>query len=223
MNQPPNCALAALNGLCKTFDASRLDWRVAADYRFSPALMVYGQVLTGYRSGGVDPRPFYPSQVEDFRPETIMAYEAGFKSDLFDRRVRFNVSAFFNDNKNIILTVLNCPNTAGFPSTPGLQPKNVGSAHVKGIEVETTIRPIEHLTLDGSLSWLKFKYTTVDTANARVTWKSEADTWSVSAEVRNLTNKYYFTSMTANFGPIGTSAGAPGLPRTWAVTVKRNF
>jgi iron complex outermembrane receptor protein len=41
--------------------------------------------------------------------------------------------------------------------------------------------------------------------------------------VRNLTNKYYFTSMTANFGPIGTSAGAPGLPRTWAVTVKRNF
>ena len=56
-----------------------------------------------------------------------------------------------------------------------------------------------------------------------MTWKSEADTWSVSAEVRNLTNKYYFTSMTANFGPIGTSAGAPGLPRTWAVTVKRNF
>jgi iron complex outermembrane receptor protein len=161
--------LAALNGLYKTFDASRLDWRVAADYRFSPALMVYGQVSTGYRSGRVNPRPFYPSQVEDFRPETITAYEAGFKSDLFDRRVRFNVSAFFNDYKNIILTVLNCPNTAGFPTTPCLQPKNVGSAHVKGIEVETTIRPIEHLTLDGSLSWLKFKYTTVDTANTGVT------------------------------------------------------
>lgn len=304
VSQPPNCALAALNGLYKTFDASRLDWRVAADYRFSPAFMAYGQVSTGYRSGGVNPRPFYPSQVQDFRPETITAYEVGFKSDLFDRRLRFNVSAFYNDYKNIILTVLNCPNTAGFPATPCLQPKNVGSAHVKGIEVETTIRPMEHLTLDGSLSWLDFKYTTVDTANtgvkpnmvppytpewkwnaglsydipdvfkgsvvvrldgsyqshiyvdptnvdavvipaatpsplasqtatnriddyflanARLTWKDGEDKWSLSAEVRNITNKYYFTSMTANFGPIGTSAGAPGLPRTWAVTVKRNF
>jgi iron complex outermembrane receptor protein len=63
VNQPPNCALAALNGLYKTFDASRLDWRVAADYRFSPALMVYGQVRPAIvRAGSIRVRSIQPGR-----------------------------------------------------------------------------------------------------------------------------------------------------------------
>lgn len=308
VGQPPNCAIAALNGLNAHFEKQRTDWRIAGDYRFSPELMVYAQVSTGYRAGGVNPRPFYINQAQSFQPETIVAYEAGFKSDLFDRKLRFNVSAFYNDYKNIILTVLNCPNNLGFPSTPCLQPKNVGSAHVKGFEIETMIRPTAGLTFDASLSYLDFKYTTVDTAstgvqasfvppytpkwkwnagvqydipdvmkgtlslrmdgnyqshiyvdptnvdsavvstttptggggalatqvatnringyflgNGRITWKSAADGWTASVEVRNIFNKYYFTSMTANYVSIGTVSGAPGLPRTWAVTLKKDF
>jgi iron complex outermembrane receptor protein len=308
VGSPPNCAIAALNGLSAQFRKQRTDWRVAADYRFSPQLMTYAQISTGYRAGGVNPRPFFINQAQPFQPETIVAYELGFKSDLFDRKLRFNVSAFYNDYKNIILTTLNCPNSLGFPSAPCLQPKNVGSAHVKGFEVETTIRPVERLTLDGSLSYLDFKYTTVDSAstgvqasfvppytpawkwnagvqyevpdvrkgtlilradgsyqshiyvdptnvdravvstttatggggalatqvatnridgyflaNARLTWKSQEDGWSASFELRNLLNKYYFTSMTANYANVGTVSGAPGLPRTWAVTLKKDF
>ncbi|WP_311267897.1 TonB-dependent receptor [Sphingobium sp. WCS2017Hpa-17] len=304
----PNCLLFGLNGLGAHFKSQRTDWRVAADYRFSPAFMVYAQVSTGYRAGGVNPRPFYPSQVRPFSPETITAYEAGFKSDLFNRMLRFNVSAFFNDYKNIILTVFNCPTDAGTEGTPCLQPTNVGSADVKGIEFETMFRPTSRLSFDGSLSYLDFKYTslgsantgvtmdmvppftpkwkwnagaqydvpdvlggelsfrldgsyqshiyvdaintdatTVSTtdagagggplptlvatsridgyflANGRVTWRSGDDGWSASLEVRNLTDKYYFTSMNTNFSSVGVLSGAPGLPRTWAVTLKKQF
>jgi iron complex outermembrane receptor protein len=60
-------------------------------------------------------------------------------------------------------------------------------------------------------------------ANGRLTWRSDEGGWSVSGEVRNLTDKYYFTSMTANFLSVGTVSGAPGLPRTWAITVKKDF
>ncbi|NBC36585.1 TonB-dependent receptor [Novosphingobium sp. FSY-8] len=306
--QPANCAIAGVNGLSSHFEKQRTDWRVAVDYRFSPQLMVYAQVATGYRSGGVNPRPYYLSQAKPFNPETLTAYEVGFKSDLFDRKLRFNVSAFYNDYKDIILTVRNCPNTAGDPATPCLQPKNVGSAHVKGFEIETTIKPVAGLTFDGSLSYLDFKYTSVDTAttgvtlamkppytpkwkwnvgaqydmadvlngtltfrvdgayqshiytdptnvdalsiatatatggggslatvvatnkidgyflaNGRITWKSQQGGWTGTFEVRNLTNKYYFTSLNYNGTTYGTVSGAPGLPRTWAVTVKKEF
>lgn len=171
----PNCLLFGLDGLTAKFRDNRIDWRIAADYRFSPEFLFYAQVSTGYRAGGVNPRPFYASQATAFKPETITAYEAGFKSDLFGRKLRLNVSAFFNDYKNIILSSVNCLDlaTAGpggtSQATPCLRPSNVGSAHVKGFEVETLIRPIDNFTIDGSLSYLDFKYQSVDTASTGVT------------------------------------------------------
>ncbi|MCH7479618.1 MAG: hypothetical protein IIA14_16145, partial [SAR324 cluster bacterium] len=47
----PNCLLFGLNGLQAHFKSQRTDWRVAADYRVSPELMLYAQVSTGYRAG----------------------------------------------------------------------------------------------------------------------------------------------------------------------------
>ncbi|AXU20992.1 hypothetical protein C7W88_18560 (plasmid) [Novosphingobium sp. THN1] len=54
-------------------------------------------------------------------------------------------------------------------ATPCLRPSNVGSAHVKGFEVETLIRPIDNFTVDGSLSYLDFQYKKVDTLSTGVT------------------------------------------------------
>jgi iron complex outermembrane recepter protein len=303
----PNCLLLGLNNVPDGFKGNKFDWRVAADYRFSPEAMVYAQVATGYRSGGVNPRPFFgPSagarnQIKSFNPETLIAYEMGFKTDLLDRRVRLNVSAFYNDYKDIILTLSACP------TAPCLQPNNVGSAKVKGIEVETTLRPVDGLTIDGAFSYLDFQYksfsapqtllggitldmitpytpttkysfgvqydiqevakgtlsarfdgsyqaklytealnydaVTVATraggplptliasnringyflGNARLTWKNAEDNLSVSAEVQNLFDKYYFTSLYEQYASPGTISGAPGLPRTWSVSVKRLF
>ncbi len=50
--------------------------------------MTYGQVSTGYKGGGVNPRPFFLNQIQPFNPETLTTYEVGFKSDLFDRTMR---------------------------------------------------------------------------------------------------------------------------------------
>ena len=316
----PNCLISGLDGSSAHFASKRFDWRVAADYRFSPEVMAYAQVATGYRAGGVNPRPFFGpasgalNQIKSFKPETLTSYEAGIKTDLFDRHLRFNMSGFYNDYKDIILTLSACP------ISPCLQPNNVGAAHVKGFEIETTAKPFGGLTLDGSLSYIDFKYTklTGTTAvtlnmvtpytpkwkwsigaqydfenvmggtlsarfdasyqshvyteavnydrivvsttapvtttpfvggvtaapgggplatviasnridgyflgNARLTWKQKSEEpWSVSFEVQNLFNKYYFTSLYEQFASPGTISGAPGLPRTWAVTVKKDF
>jgi iron complex outermembrane receptor protein len=60
-------------------------------------------------------------------------------------------------------------------------------------------------------------------ANARVAY-SRDDTWKVALEVQNLFDKYYFMSKSdVSTGQLGVVTGVPGLPRTWAVSIERQF
>jgi iron complex outermembrane recepter protein len=282
----PNCLLLGLYNVSDTFQGKRWDYRVVADYRISPEFMMYASVATGYKGGGVNPRPFFGpgagplNQLKAFNPETITTYEAGFKADLFDRRLRLNGALFLNKYKDIILTLTACP------TSPCLQPNNVGSADAKGFELEMTAKPAEGLTLDGSLSYLDFKYNSTGAsgvsltattpytpkwnysfgvqydyqmksgtvsarfdgqyqseiyaeafnrptsrtpgrflANARLSYATEDKGWQVSLEVQNLFNKFYYQTIEdiSNVAAFGSITAAPGLPRTWAVTVKKNF
>ncbi len=127
--------------------------------------MVYAQVSTGFKGGGVNPRPYLPSQVQPFDPETVTAYEVGTKNFLFDRRLRLNVSTFYSDYKDIQLLLIQCPqfNPPGFPATfPCAAPQNAGDAEIKGVELETEFRPIDRLSFDASVSYIDFAYTRID-------------------------------------------------------------
>ncbi|WP_054531424.1 TonB-dependent receptor [Erythrobacter sp. SG61-1L] len=176
----PNCLLSGLYGISDTFEGDRWDWRIVTDYRFSDQFLAYASVSTGYKSGGVNPRPFFgPSagecdapgyvapaacnQLKAFNPETLTTYEIGFKSDLLDRRLRLNAAGFINKYNDIILTLSACP------SVPCLQPNNVGKADVKGFEVEMSAYPVDGLSFDGSLSYINFKYDAASVASAGLT------------------------------------------------------
>jgi iron complex outermembrane recepter protein len=153
----PNCILAGLYNITGQFKGNRTDWRIVADYRFSPAFLAYASASTGFKGGGVNPRPFVADQALPFSPETLTTYEVGFKADLLDRKVRLNGAAFLNKYENIILGKQVCLESS-LPN-PCLRPANIGSADVKGIELEATIRPAPGFTLDGSFSYLDFEYT----------------------------------------------------------------
>jgi len=142
----------ALSGSTASYSASRVDWRGAIDYRFSPELLAYASVSTGFKGGGSNPRPFNASQLISFAPETLTAYEIGFKADPFNRKMRLNVSAFINDFKKIQIPVNACP---GAPCAARL---NAGDATVKGFEAEMTLYPVTGLAVDASISYLDFKY-----------------------------------------------------------------
>jgi iron complex outermembrane receptor protein len=292
----PNCLLIGLYNVTGQFKGTRTDWRIETDYRFSPEVFAYASASTGYKAGGVNPRPFFgPSagecsalppgvlapcnQIKSFQPETLTTYEAGIKTDLFDRKLRFNASAFFNKYDNIILTLTRCP------AAPCLLPANVGKAEVWGLEGETTIRPVEGLTFDGTISYLHFKYKDTGTTgvplsnvtpftpkwnwsagaqydytlkggslisarfdgsyqssmyteafnaatnlvdgrflgNVRLSYTSSDKTWQLSAEVQNVFNKYYYNTVEDVKSALGVITANPGLPRTWAVSIKRTF
>ena len=155
---PPNGFLYGLDGQVGRYKKSHSDYRLNATYRWTDDFMTYAQFATGYKGGGVNPRPYFPSQIVPIQPETMTAYEIGFKSDFLDRKVRLNMSAFYNDYKDIQLTTVRCDALSPFPGAPCFAPLNVGTAHVKGIEAETTLNPVAGLLIDASASYLDFNY-----------------------------------------------------------------
>jgi iron complex outermembrane receptor protein len=153
----PNCLLAGIYNITGSFRGHRWDWRGVIDYRFSNQFLAYASVSTGFKGGGVNPRPFVADQRLPFNPETLTTYEVGFKSDFLDRRVRLNGAAFYNKYNDIVLAKTVCVESV-LP-TPCLRPANIGKADVWGLEAEASIYPVDGLSLDGSISYLHFKYT----------------------------------------------------------------
>jgi len=157
---PPGHTVEALTGRKSVFEGNRTDWHFSVDYRFNPAVMAYASAGTGYKAGGVGPRPFSAAQAQPFGPEKLTSYELGLKTDLFDRRLRFNTAIFYNDFTDAQLVLLNCPQFP--PASPCALPQNAGDAKVKGVEVEIFAIPVDGLQFDLSASYLKWDWKCVN-------------------------------------------------------------
>jgi iron complex outermembrane recepter protein len=127
-------------------------WLLSADYKITPDVLVYAKFATGFKGGGQQARATGASDAnyEAFKPETTTEYEIGIKSELFDRRVRFNLAAFRDKYKDIQKNQFVVP--------PVTIVANAASATIKGVEAELTVRPVEALTLTGNVGYLDAKY-----------------------------------------------------------------
>lgn len=77
-------------------DGSRVSWDVAVNHAVSEDVTVYGRVASGFRAPTIQGRDiaFFgaPSTAKE---ETILSFEAGFKSFLMEKRMRLNASVFY--------------------------------------------------------------------------------------------------------------------------------
>jgi iron complex outermembrane receptor protein len=61
-------------------------------------------------------------------------------------------------------------------------------------------------------------------ANARLMWGSADGLWDAALEIANLTDEYYFHTLFDQYNSGGGYlSGQPGMPRTYAVTLRRTF
>jgi iron complex outermembrane receptor protein len=160
---PSNCALFGLYDRGATWSDQRSDWRVALDYRVGERVMTYLTASTGYKGGGVNPRPFILAQLLPFNSEEMTAYEIGFKTTLADNSVRLNGAVFLNDYTDIIMTLNPCFQATPDPTDgpgPCALPINAGSADVPGAELELEWHMGDRWLLDAATSWLDFEYST---------------------------------------------------------------
>lgn len=157
-----------LDGLVGLYDGDRVDWRISADYRFSPEIMGYATVSTGFKGGGVVARPFTALQAINgaFDPETLTAYEMGVKTDFLGHRVRLNLSGFYNDYKNIQLPISDCSVLDEVPVGTGTNTcaaiQNAGDGKMYGLEAEFFANFVDGLDIDASLSWIDGKWKRID-------------------------------------------------------------
>jgi len=154
-------SLASLVNLTRTFQGTRFDYRINADYRFSDRMMAYAQISTGFKGGGINPRPFVASQALPFDPETLTTYEAGLKNTLFDRHLLLNVAGYYSKLKNLQGTLRRCDAISPAPGYPCNQTTNIGNATIKGVEVEATLRELGGFSADASVGYTGFSYDNV--------------------------------------------------------------
>lgn len=135
------------------------DWdewgaRLALDWRMSDSSMLFGSISRGFKGGGFSIAALQALQglaAQDVDPETLLAYEVGFKSDWADQTVRFNAAAFYYDWEDLqSFQVLVDPATGeGIP-----QLTNVPEASLMGAELEITVAPGNGWYLQGGLGLL---------------------------------------------------------------------
>src|SRR5690606_19755319 len=107
----------------------------------------------GFKSGGFNGETVDPVELMNpYKPEKLDSYEIGLKSRLFDNRLSLNVAAFWNENKDMQLSVFTAEGAA---SSYVL---NAGKARVRGVEVEANAQLADGLNFIGSFSYLDAKY-----------------------------------------------------------------
>ena len=138
-----------------------VDGNISLQYDFSRDVMGYVSFGHGSKSGGfvetntvaVPPPLLVGGKVpaalvaagSGIKDEFTKSYEIGFKTTLLDRRLRFNVAAFYVDIKDFQDSVF-----TGGPL--GFITFN-GPARSKGVEVETAFQITPHFRFDGGLTY----------------------------------------------------------------------
>ncbi len=122
--------------------------KVSLNWSPTDTLMLYAGATRGFKSGGFNFNSANPRQ--GFDPETLWSYEAGLKSELLDRRVRLNLTAFRYDYKDLQVN--------GFIAVGQTDIVNAATAKVDGAELELAAIPIESLRLSANVAWLDAKY-----------------------------------------------------------------
>lgn len=127
-----------------------IDWQVTSN------ALLYVSYTEGFKSGGTNYAAFTLAGLV-YRPERIKSYEAGLKTQLFDNRVRFNVTGFIYDYAD-----LQVQQNLG----PGnVQVSNAASARVRGVELELTAQIAPRFVVTASGTYLDARYRSFPTAS----------------------------------------------------------
>ncbi|MDT8319497.1 MAG: TonB-dependent receptor [Xanthomonadales bacterium] len=136
---------------------TNVSWRLAADFQATEDILLYASVSTGYKAGGFVGSPSTAvAAITPFDEEEATNYEVGFKGDLFERRLRLNVAAFFTDMEDLQVTRFFQPLGNNFGE---FLTENAGEAESAGLEVEVIFQPIPAVQLGGSYAYLDTEYT----------------------------------------------------------------
>jgi outer membrane receptor protein involved in Fe transport len=124
--------------------------RLNLTYKITPDKMVYATFSKGFRPGGVNRTA--QKGIGPYQADFLKNYEIGWKTQWFDRRLRWNGAIFDEEWKNFQFSFL------GLNSVTIIV--NGGNARIRGIENEFEWAATKNLTLSTSFTFLDPRLTT---------------------------------------------------------------
>jgi len=134
------------------YNNTQVTYSLGLNYKPTRDIMIYGKYSTAFVSGG-------QNYTQVYKPEKAKSWEAGIKSEWFDRKVRANLALFdvtYTDVQSAQSGI-----TIGLPLI-GLAVDDQGGVKAKGFEFDTTIVPVQGVTLGAAAGYTDTKYTSVN-------------------------------------------------------------
>ncbi|MBB4858288.1 iron complex outermembrane receptor protein [Novosphingobium chloroacetimidivorans] len=135
-------------------DADNFSGKAVLQYDLAERAMVYASYTRGYKGPAFN--VFFnhvaPTNSTPIDPEKSNSYEVGLKSQLFDRMLQLNATAFLVDYKGFQANNFVLLNGAVVTNLT-----NAGSVRSKGFEVDATLAPLEGLSLRANFAYADAK------------------------------------------------------------------
>jgi iron complex outermembrane receptor protein len=135
------------------------DWdnfspKLGVNYRFTDDLMAYATWSKGFRSGGYNGRAASFTSAGPYDAETVESYEAGLKTELFERRLRLNGAVFSSTYSDMQVGAQGLTSGGVYESIV----TNAGKARIDGIEAEALWIVGGGFRINGNIAWLDARF-----------------------------------------------------------------
>ncbi|HVW71046.1 MAG TPA: TonB-dependent receptor [Steroidobacteraceae bacterium] len=173
--------------------------KAEVDFHIDRNLLTYVSYNRGVKAGGFN-APLFPDTISEtslisFKPETLISYEVGAKSEFFERRLRVNGAAYYYDYQNYQALTYT-----------GLEQliRNANARH-EGAELEIDAQPTEALRLGLGIAYIDAIVKDIDARGTGVLGNytpANASKWSGNALVRYtwpLFGGHFWTQLDGNY------------------------
>ena len=124
----------------------QISWDLSAVYVVNDNVNAYARIAKGFRGPSIQGRLVFGDNVSVADSETVISFEAGVKSELFDRRLRANANVFSYTIKDQQLTIV-----GGQTNTVALF--NADEGQGGGFEVDIEAAPTSNVFITAGLSY----------------------------------------------------------------------
>jgi iron complex outermembrane receptor protein len=124
-----------------------LAWQITDD------AMVYTTFSKGFKSGGFNGRANNVVLTNPIDDEKVNSYEAGFKTQMLDNKLRVNGATYWTLYRDIQLTI-----PRGINGQASIEVVNAGKAEIKGAELEILAQIFPSLDLTAALGAIHSRY-----------------------------------------------------------------
>jgi iron complex outermembrane receptor protein len=161
-------------------DDTDLSGKLAAKWRIGDAASAYVSYTRGYKAQGFDIIfGLTPDRARPVDPETSDSFEAGYRAELFDRRLRLGVTAFHTTYDDYQGQAFDADQGAFILTS-------AGSVVTRGVEIDFTAKPIPNLLLNGGVSFTDAYYDEFENGPC---WTRQTEAQGCIAGIQDLTDE----------------------------------